>query len=131
MAAKRLDVYSSDILHLLACFSGVQKVIQRKQALEGKTLNLTPHYPFLQDTTTMRVEMKCDPEVFEYIQMNHKSELQVVLEENKIQIEISKDSQAQAIAVSSVGNKKRLRSVVGGKSEPFGKLFTKLPEIPA
>lgn len=106
MAAGGMDAYSSDIPHLLNCFSGVQKVIQRKHALEGKNLNVTPHYPFLQDTTTMRVEIKCDPDVFEYIQMNHGSELQVLLEENNIQIEISKDSQTKAIVVSSVGNNK-------------------------
>ena len=62
---------------------------------------MTPHYPFLQDTTTKRVEIAFDPDVLGYIQMRDGRELQMVLEECKLQIEVPKDPQAPIIVVSS------------------------------
>ena len=85
----------------IICFSGVQNVIQRRHTLEGNKLNVTPHYPFLQDTTTKRVEIAFDPDVLGYIQMKHDKELQMVLEECKLQFELPKDPQAPVVVISS------------------------------
>ena len=67
-------------------------------------MKVSPHYPFLQDVTTRKTEIRFDPDVFHFIQMNQEPELQTVLEECKVQVELSKD--LQAIVVSPTDNKK-------------------------
>ena len=65
--------------------SGVQNVIQKRHTLEGKLLTVKPHYPFLENTKIEKTELTIDPEVFNYIQMNHERKLQMVLEECNFQ----------------------------------------------
>ena len=55
-------------------YTGVQSVIAKRHTLEKQKLEVKPHYPFLENTTTKKMET-FDPEVFDYIQMNHESEL--------------------------------------------------------
>ena len=64
------------------------------------------HYPFLQDTTIKKTDIAIDPEVFNYIQMNHERELKMVLEECKVQVELSKDTQPSVMSVSPTDSKK-------------------------
>ena len=75
--------------------------------LEGQKLEVKPHYPFLEDTTTKKAEIPFDPEVIEYIQMSHKPELQTLLKENEVLVELSTDSQNSIITISPSGKGKR------------------------
>ena len=75
--------------------------------LEGQTLDVKPHYPFLEDTRTKKTEIPCDPKVFEYIQMSHEHELQTLLNEQEVLVELSRDSQNSIITISPLGKGKR------------------------
>ena len=108
--------------------SGVQNVIQKRHTLESKLLTVKPHYPFLQDTIVKKTEITIDPEVFKYIQMNHERELQMVLEECKVQVELSKDLQASVMTVSPTDTKKdtdQLLEEKAGYLESFLQSFKK------
>ncbi|XP_078364642.1 protein mono-ADP-ribosyltransferase PARP14-like isoform X2 [Oculina patagonica] len=91
--------------------SSVQNVIAKSQAqshiLEGKTLDVKPHYAFLENTATKKIELAFDPEVFDYIQMNHEREFQTLLEEYKVLAELSRDSQNSIVTISPSGNVKK------------------------
>ena len=65
------------------------------------------HYPFLEDTSTKRTEILFDPKLFEYIQMSHKHELQMLLNEHEVLVEISRNSHNSTITISPSGKGKR------------------------
>lgn len=67
--------------------------------LEGNKLVVKPHYPFLENTATRKMEIVFDPDVFDYIQMNHDSELQTLLEEYKVLVELSRDAQNSIVSI--------------------------------
>ena len=89
--------------------TGVQNVIVRSQrqahTLERVKLEVTPYYPFLENTASKRMEVTFDPDVFEYIKMNHRSELQTLLEDYSVEAELSVDSQSSIVTISPSGNK--------------------------
>jgi len=75
--------------------------------LERQNLDVKPHYPFLEDTSTKTTEIPFDPKVFEYIQMSHGHELQTLLNEHEVHVELSRDSQNSIITISPLGKGRR------------------------
>lgn len=71
--------------------AGVETVIKRSHVLEEQNLDVRPHYPFLQYSTTNKTDVAFDAEVYDYIKKNHEQELQAVLDEQKIRVELSDD----------------------------------------
>ena len=65
-----------------------------------------PHYPFLESTATRKMEVPFDPDVFDYVQMNHDSELKTLLEEYKVLVELSKETDSSTVIVSPTEGKK-------------------------
>jgi len=91
--------------------TGVQNVTAKSKSqghtLEGQSLDVKPHYPFLEDTSAKTTEVSLDLKVFEYIQMSHKPELQTLLKEHEVLVEPSRDSQNSIITISPSGKGKR------------------------
>ena len=78
---------------------GVQSVIKRSHVLEGQKLDVKPHYPFLESSATNKTDIVIDTDVYNYIKMNHQHELQAVLDEQKVLITLSEDSQSSTITI--------------------------------
>jgi len=70
-------------------------------------LDVKPHYPFLEDTSTQKKEIPFDSKVFEYIQMCYGPELLTLLKEHEVHVELSRDSQNSIITISPSGKGKR------------------------
>ena len=107
---------------------GVQSVIKRSHVLDGQKLNVKPHYPFLENSATNKTEIVIDADVYNYIKMNHQHELQAVLDEQKVLITLSEDSQSSTIKIFSSEKKNNSLQLwqerVGGL-ETFLKRFKK------
>ena len=79
--------------------SGVETVIKRSQVLERQQLDVKPYYPFLENSTTNKTDIAFEVEVYDYVRKNHQQELQAVLEEQKVLVEFSDDSQRSTITI--------------------------------
>lgn len=78
----------------------------KSHTLEGNKLVVKPHYPFLENTATRKMEIAFDPDVFDYIKMNHDSELQTLLDEYKVLVELSRDTHNSIVTIFPSGNTK-------------------------
>lgn len=89
----------------LSCL-GVNNVIKQseKHILGETALEVRPYYVFLENTARNKSEITCDPDVFDYIQENHESELRTVLNENKMELSLDNDT---SIATVSSSEKKK------------------------
>ena len=76
--------------------SGVQDVIARGQRqahkIDGVELEVMPHYPFLENAASKRMEVTFDPDIYKYIKVHQKSELQTLLEKYSVEAELSDGS---------------------------------------
>ena len=76
--------------------SGVQDVIARGQRqahkIDGVELEVMPYYPFLENAASKRMEVTFDPDIYKYIKVHQKSELQTLLEKYSVEAELSDGS---------------------------------------
>ena len=86
--------------------SGVETVIKRSHALEGQQLDVEPYYPFLENSSTNKTDIAFEAEVYDYVKKYHQRELQAVLEEQKVLVEFSDDSQSSTITIFPSEKKK-------------------------
>ena len=91
--------------------SGVATVIKRSHDLDGHHLGVKPYYSFLENSTTNKTDIALEVEVYDYIKKNHQRDLQAVLEEQKVLVEFSDDSQRSTITVIPSEKKKKKESL--------------------
>ncbi|RMX48337.1 hypothetical protein pdam_00011104 [Pocillopora damicornis] len=76
--------------------TSVQDVIARGQReahkIDGVELEVMPYYPFLENAASKRMEVTFDPDIYKYIKVHHKSELQTLLEKYSVEAELSDGS---------------------------------------
>ncbi|XP_022787787.1 poly [ADP-ribose] polymerase 14-like [Stylophora pistillata] len=95
---------SSAIVHFEKA-SAVQSVIGKEvHKLEDKNLEVRSYLPFLESSTTKKIEEPFDAEVFEHIKINHHHDLLILSEENKVNISMDPDKQVAVIVNSEKGN---------------------------
>ena len=87
--------------------SGVETVIKRSHVLERQQLDVKPYYPFLENSSTNKTDIAFEAEVYDYVKKNHQQELQAVLEEQKVLVEFSDDSQRSTITIFPSEKKKK------------------------
>lgn len=101
--AASLDIFFIVFLYL---FIGVNKVTHHsKSHILGDTeLQVKPYYPCLEKTAGNRSEIRCDPDVFDYLKENYESDLQTLLAENRTELSFDNDT---SIATVSSSEKKK------------------------
>ena len=88
----------------LLFFKAVQNVIDKVvHKLDDKNLEVRPYLPFLESSTTNKVEEPFDAEVFEHIKNNHDHDLLILKKENKVDVSMDPDKQVIVIANSEKG----------------------------
>ena len=87
--------------------SGLETVIKRSHVLERQQLDVKPYYPFLENSSTNKTDIAFEAEVYDYVNKYHQRELQALLEEQKVLVEFSDDSQRSTITIFPSEKKKK------------------------